>query len=313
LGANADRVDYSYSMSSRTPGTGTGLTVHVVHRNPSNPGGKPPAVTRNVIELPAGGRFDNGAVEQCDATDEELQAEGRDACPARSKVGAGRIVVVTGFGGPVDPYPTDVTLFNAPHSVIELIQQQGTNNTLAVDRAPVSGGTYVAAPPPTPGGPPDGRTVIRSVDFTFAPPPTPVARSFITTPPTCRSSNRWTSRGTFTYADGVVVQKLAGAPCEAAELPPLRVRISGVPRHCVHKQFRAHVRTAGGGALRAVRVRVDNRRLGSRSVRNFSVRVRVRRLGRGRHRLRVTAIDAAGHRVRRTIGFTRCRVPLRGR
>jgi hypothetical protein len=295
-------------MTSQVPGTGTGLTLHVLHRDPSNPDGKPPAVTRNAIELPAGGRFDNGAVEQCQATDAELQAEGRDACPARTKVGAGRIVVMTGFGPPIDPYPTDVTLFNAPDSVIELVQEQGSNNTLAVDRAPVRGGTYVAAPPPTPGGPPDGKTVIRSVDLTFVPPSSPLARSFITTPSTCPTSGQWASRGTFTYDDGVVVSKLAYGPCRRGAMSaPLRVGVTGVPHHCVHKQFHARVKTTGGGALRYVRARLDQRSLGSWSVRRFTFRVRIRRVQPGRHRLRVTAMDAAGHRARHTIRFKRCR------
>lgn len=305
--ATADRVDYRFGLTTRVPGIGSGMSLHIAHRDPSNPDGKPPAVTRNEIELPAGARFDDGAVPRCEASDADLRARGRDACPPQSVVGTGTIVVMTGFGPPADPYPTDVTLYNAEGSVIELVQQQGTNNTLAIDRAQVHGRTYVAAPPPTPGGPPDGQTVIRSVDFAFKPPASPRARSFITTPPTCTSAGEWSSRGRFTYADGVVVTKLSTTPCSAtASRPALRIRSHRRPLGCARSTVRLRVRVTGGGALRRVRVRIDGHRRAARGVRSFHVRLRTRHLSPGRHRLTLTATDALGGRARRVVRFYRC-------
>jgi hypothetical protein len=59
-------------------------------------------------------------------------------------------------------------------------------------------------------------------------------------------------------------------------------------------------------ALRFADVRRGFRRLRRTRRKNFSVRVPVRGLRPGTHRLRFRATDAAGNRARRTVRFQRC-------
>jgi YVTN family beta-propeller protein len=84
------------------------------------------------------------------------------------------------------------------------------------------------------------------------------------------------------------------------------VRVSGVPRRCRRSAFRARVRIREQSALRFADVRVGSRRLLRTRRKAFSVRVPVRRLRPGAHRLRVRAVDAAGNRTSRAVRFRRC-------
>ena len=59
-------------------------------------------------------------------------------------------------------------------------------------------------------------------------------------------------------------------------------------------------------ALRRASAALRTKRLRSTRAKRFSVRVPVRHLRPGRHRLRVGATDAAGNRGRRVLRFRRC-------
>jgi YVTN family beta-propeller protein len=84
------------------------------------------------------------------------------------------------------------------------------------------------------------------------------------------------------------------------------VRVSGVPQRCRRRAFRVRVDIADQSSLRHARVSVAGRRLRQTSRRSFRVRVPVRSLRRGGHRLRVRAVDSAGNRTTRTARFSRC-------
>ena len=99
----AEKLVADLQMTSHTPGTPTGLTLHLVW--PSNgPGGKPKPEVKGVFNLPAGTQIDESAVPSCTASDAELMAMGGGACPSGSHVGPGQISLLTGFGPPVDPF-----------------------------------------------------------------------------------------------------------------------------------------------------------------------------------------------------------------
>ena len=78
------------------------------------------------------------------------------------------------------------------------------------------------------------------------------------------------------------------------------------PRRCQRRSFRIRVRIVEQSALRFADVRRGFRRLRRTRRKNFSVRVPVRGLRPGTHRLRFRATDAAGNRARRTVRFRRC-------
>ena len=101
---------------------------------------------------------------------------------------------------------------------------------------------------------------------------------------------------------------LPGLPVAAGARDNLRprIRVAGVPRRCSSRGFRARVTVRDQSALRSADTAVGNRRLRRTRRKSFRVRVPVRSLRRGGHRLRVTAVDAAGNRGRRTVRFRRC-------
>jgi hypothetical protein len=86
-----------------------------------------------------------------------------------------------------------------------------------------------------------------------------------------------------------------------------RLRVTGVPRRrCVRRGFRARVRVREGSRLRRGALFRDRRRLRSTRKKRYSVVVRTGRLRRGRHAVRVVAVDAAGNRRTLRRRFVRC-------
>jgi hypothetical protein len=263
------RAELLVEFAQTHAGAPTAMTVHILYRAPNDPEAKPSPIRGAELAAPRGTRFDATAREHCQATDAELMAFGRAACPAGSRVGGGKLVAITGFGAPVDPFLTDVTLFNTDGGVIELVQQQGTDHTLAIDRATVRGNVYTSHPPHTPGGPPDGETAVRSIDFSFDA-PAPGTRAFITTPSSCPDDRRWTATGRFTF-DGVVDVAHSSMQCASAGPPsgssPLSSSTSPTlqvaPRRVRRghsRRFRLRLVAVSGGCRRGALVRLGDQR-----------------------------------------------------
>lgn len=264
------RAELRAGFGQTHAGAPTAMTVHILYRAPNDPDAKPSPIRGAEIATPPGTRFDATAPERCQATDAELMAFGRAACPAGSRVGGGKLVAVTGFGAPFDPFFTDVTLFNTGAGVIELVQQQGTDQTLAIDRATVRGNVYTSHPPRTPGGPPDGETAVRSVDFSFDA-PAPGARAFITTPSSCPADGQWRATGRFAF-DGDVDVATSSTPCAPTDPPsrsthhspgPPQPRLQVAPRRVRRgrsRRFRLRVLGVPGGCRRGALVRLGDQR-----------------------------------------------------
>jgi hypothetical protein len=145
-------VDFSLRLTSTSPGSPTGLSLHVAARGE----GKPSPVRSVVYSAPAGTRFDTGAVTECTASDEEIHALGTHACPGESLLTIGSLTGISGFGPPFDPFEADVHVFNGPRQLVEVIAFHGTPVAAAIDRVTIDGSTLTAHPPKAPGGPPDG-------------------------------------------------------------------------------------------------------------------------------------------------------------
>jgi hypothetical protein len=224
-GETGRRADFGMRLLTTTPGASSGVAFHVRFKAPDDPNGKPSPIKSVVIAGPSGVRYDNRAAPTCTATDAELQAEGPSACAAGSQVGQGTYTAITGFGPPADPFVGDDLVFNAPGGLIELITIKGTDRTAGFDRLTIAGSTLTAHPPDTPGGPPDGKTATRQIDFTI-----PARRAggaaLVTTPARCPASHAWSARGTFGFADGATETVVAHMPCR-----PPRARLTVVPGH----------------------------------------------------------------------------------
>jgi hypothetical protein len=72
-----------------------------------------------------------------------------------------------------------------------------------------------------------------------------------------------------------------------------RLRALGIPSGCVAHRFRLRVRVTDASPIARIKVSLDGRRLGAVARRSLSLRVVVR--PPGRHRLRISAEDAAGN------------------
>ena len=166
--------------------------------------------------------------------------------------------------------------------------------------------------PPAPGTPPEGAALKREriVFFERSGP----RGAYLTTPPTCPGTGQWVNTLTYTYRDGVTQQVTSPSPCIAPShrttaeprRPPLRVAIRGVPRRCARRTLAARIRVTGGARLARVRLSVDHHRIRASHKRRIAVRLRVRRLRRGRHLLKAVASDTSGARAVGRTHFRRC-------
>ena len=202
-----ERADFSFRFGKRAPAKQTPATAHIVYK-PAPGQSKPSPIRRVVLDLPrrTGIRRD---LPRCTASDEQLRLQGRGACEEGSLVGSGWLTAVTGFGPPVDPVPTDLWLFNSPEGLLELVQSDGQDATLAVERGRLNRTRLVFEPPTTPGGPPDGETAVSEIHWEIA----GGRNAWLTTPPRCPRRRTWRSTGTFTFADGVTEVVRAATPC----------------------------------------------------------------------------------------------------
>jgi hypothetical protein len=259
--------EFAFDLSSRRPAAPTGLSLSITYRHPQNPDAKPPALEEVALAMPRGLRLDTGVVPSCEASNEELRALGRGACPSESRVGAGTLLATTGFPD-VDPVETDLTVFNGGDELIELVSFKGTDTTAGYDRLKIDGERLVADPPATPGGPPDGRTTVRRIEFTIEQRTSGSGasrRSFLTTPPECPATGAWTSRAEFKFA-GYEAQHLTDeTPCSSSPTrqPLPRMRLAVSPRRApvgAAIRFRVRVRSAARSCRRRVEIELGGKR-----------------------------------------------------
>ena len=219
---------FKLSFTSRAPGTATGFKLHEVYLNPSDRAAKPSPVRRTVLQLPAGSVLDGRAIAACRASDTELMLTGPSGCPPDSRIGQGTVEVTSGFGPPFDPFVSDATLFNGGTQTIEMFAAHGTGLTLQIGHQQYSGpSTLTENVAPIPGGPPDGQSAPRQIDFTIDQLVGPSGQPFITTPRNCPANAQWVSTLTFTNADGHTYKLHSTIPCAA---PRQRTKPS-CPKH----------------------------------------------------------------------------------
>lgn len=250
-------ANFRLGFSSEQPHSATGVALHIFFKDPSDPNAKPSPQRRIVIELPGGARIDGAAVPACTASDAELLVEGPAACTPGSRVGNGTLTLFTGGGPLFDPFIDDVKLFNGGHELVEVFNKRGNKTTTATGRRTYSDRrTLTETPAPQPGGPPNGESAVRSLDYHLDAVRGPTGRAFITTPSSCPPSGRWSSRLTFTTADGHTYRVRAGTPCRF--IPP-RLRASITPRRVRagrRTRFRVRLRSSDARCTRGAVVRL---------------------------------------------------------
>jgi len=297
-------------FSEKATSSPTGATVKIRYRAPADAAGKPPAVQKIVTTFAPGTMVDTTVPAVCGASDSMLVAEGVDACPAQSVVGAGAVTLDTGVEGSRF-VENELALLNNTGELIMLTTVRGSSPpTRAVVRGKIVGNTIVSEIPPIPGGPPDGFTAIRDVDFKVSPIANRVGgktRAYLATPASCPSTRLFANSFAFTYRDGVTQEVPSPSACTPLDRTPPRIKLAGVPRSgCAERGVRARIRVLDSSRL-LVGVRLNGRRVVRTRLKRVVVRLRRPALRQGRNRLTITARDAAGNRARFTRRFVRCR------
>lgn len=256
--AAGERAELGVPFKVTTASSPTGLNLTLRYLNPEDRDAKPPAITKVLLALPEGTRFDGTAVPVCEASNEEIQAQGRAACPAASKVGEGKLVAFT--GSPLDPVTNDVGIYNGPGELIEIITFANGGPTTGVDRLKINGNVLTGNPPFVPGAPPDGRTSVSEITWDVS-----ATGRFLVTPPTC--GGQWTSVGEFEFDDGGKTRITATQACRRTggqtppgQTPPGQTPPGQTPPGRVQRSFEvtASRRTLGRGRRTPIRVRLTS-------------------------------------------------------
>ena len=160
-----------------------------------------------------------GLVEQAafDVHREQLRALGSDACPDETLLTIGTFSAMGGFG-PADPIMGDNHVFNGPQQIIEVITVPDGSASPAFDRLTIDGSTLTAHPPVAPGGPPDGESSVRSLDYAIPVRRGAGGRSFLTTPPSCPAEGVWKTVATFGFKDGSSDTVVSATQCVTPQL-----------------------------------------------------------------------------------------------
>jgi hypothetical protein len=274
------RVEYSDAFTTRSPATPSGRIFHDEFFDARDASAKPPPVQHVHLQLPKGARFDTGAVPRCTASDAELMAQGPSACDPKSQVGTEVYSFDTGVDGPNRLVTSDIAFLNNKDELIILTQERQSGIRVVV-RGKITRDTFDFDLPPLPGTPPDGGADKRE-DGTY-----PVT-GWLTTPPTCPKSGKWTFRVDYTFRNGEKVTRTSDSPCS-------RPRVA-----FFHLQ---HSRTVKAYSSTATTVRLRIYRGATR------VYARNVHLSAGLNRLRLPALRSGIYRL--TLGDRTARLTIR--
>lgn len=211
LPASGPREDVNQTFTSARPHSPTGVGWKAAYHAPGDKRGNPPYMRKMVFYPPKGMRYDTSVPAKCTASDAELEAMGKAACPEASLIGHGLgqgIFYYPMTTGVFDYYRHTLDVLNNTNEQILLVNAEGS----AVERGHFR---------------PDG-----SIEFTpqtcFPEPPTGCKtdyilqtkaatsiarytrsvnghrRSYVTTPPRCPARGYWRTTIKFWWKGGAV-------------------------------------------------------------------------------------------------------------
>lgn len=219
----------SVKFLKATVKTSTGTVTALKASEPDAPAGKPSKAARKVvIKFPAGSKFDTAVPSVCRASDADIISTKGAACPRGSKVGAGSAEAITGFGAGVDPVQESIIAYNNKNELILYLTPKGTIGQTFILRpklkASRTGPTLTTTVPPLclPGGTPptcsNGEAVLTKFDLKTVGVTKTISgtrRNYVTTPPKCPRSKKWTTKITFTYSDASTQSFNSTSTCRA--------------------------------------------------------------------------------------------------
>jgi hypothetical protein len=190
-------------LTTKKPNAATGWKYEGRYHAAGDPSQDPPYMRRMTFYPPPGQRYDSSVPERCTASDLELQLSGPSGCPAASRVAGG--VAYGKFMGETNELPVDV--FNNEREQVMVVSTPMVATVVRGEFGDDGSITYEsptcfpALPPGCPidtalqtGSSVSGKPITRVIDG--------VRRSYITTPPKCPKTRRWTGTIRFWWADG---------------------------------------------------------------------------------------------------------------
>jgi hypothetical protein len=184
-------ASFDMTYLSRTPGAPSGQVPLMTWSDPGAPAEVPKAIKRIELTFHRGTHFDTSALPRCRAT------KAAD-CPGASTLGTGHTTGVSSSGA---EFVTDVTLFNARGEIIVLVTLNGTPVTEFRDRVK---GRRITIEPVLPAGVSLKRLKLRIGRHS----------TYMTNPPSCPRSRKWTTTARFTYVDGSAQTLRSSSPCK---------------------------------------------------------------------------------------------------
>lgn len=207
----------------KKPGATAGTNISISSYTTA-PGDFPPRAKEIDFTYPAGAVINQKAAPQCGATNQDFSAKGPTACPSKTKIGSGGGTVKLQSGG--KPIPFTVAAFNGKSKTIILYIRPSLGQPLELRPKIKAGTTYkiitkVPVTCVTPGGPTGCVNEARINSFNLKLKKIGGKNgkpAFLTTPPKCPSSKKWTFKGIFKYGAGATpAQKpvKSNSPCKA--------------------------------------------------------------------------------------------------
>jgi hypothetical protein len=242
-GAGAAGLQFRFAFGDRTPGRAT--TGHVEVMFPTDEQGRPRQLAGLDFEFPAGTAIDRSVAPVCTASDEQIDMRGLDACPAETQVGWGAAKAHTGFGPPVDPFPSDAHTFSTLMGTVNVFTPQGLGMPTVWRTRQRYDGLWVRdifPAPPAGFPPPDGKSLPLEAQFTLD--RRSHGRSWLTTPHTCPANQAWLAHVVVSYVGGSGDTASASTPCVRSATP-------STAKHAPRRTRRS--RCSSGGRHRGVR------------------------------------------------------------
>ncbi|HKP88671.1 MAG TPA: hypothetical protein VJT75_01735 [Thermoleophilaceae bacterium] len=221
LPGHGPREDIDQRFTSQRPHSASGVSYTGVYHAADKPKGNPPYLVKMIFYPPKGTRYDTSVPAKCTATDAQLMALGKAACPAASRIGGGRAQGI--FYEPVaqsfifDRYDHTMDVLNNTNEQILLVNAEGS----AVERGTIRpDGTILFTPQTCFPEPPTGcvndyilqrRSATTVARYTRA--VNGRTRSYVTTPPRCPASGYWKTTVKFWWKGGAVDTVVSKQPC----------------------------------------------------------------------------------------------------
>ena len=201
---------FKLTLTAKQPKKSTGVTFSSDRANYAIPPGTAPLrVTKTVFALPLGTRINPRAARACSIS--TLQSQGAAGCPAGSQVGSGSAVAITNLAA-LPSVPEQVQLFATSTGLVAFL----TGTKTIILKLSIKANKITAVVPRLclgTGADPCtvGEAVLKTLKITIRP-KTSGTRRLVTTPASC-VGGKWTSRATYTYANGDTDTKTSTATC----------------------------------------------------------------------------------------------------